>query len=335
MQDSIWNDVYMRKNFQDTGKIPADGGWTQSPDIIPNGLGVMENPVSTLTGNWNGPDVGKQTVLYQPNYFYVRGKNLAPSGTNAKFELYYCPSHLFLFPSLWKDNQMKTSAGQTYIQAAAEKSGDIMVPNQPFTYIPNDTEHHCLISRVITEQNPNPLPEDGDIADMNALATYIQNHPNMAWRNVELVQQDIPTFNRTFNVTTGTTQCQVMIFLECLNVKGSSVCFSCGTPIPSGPDAGKAITLTKTIVTQDSMSLGTQIFTLPANFSTTITYSYFCNPPVQKGWQVNFHAVLLINPTDRLFRTSKPLHQFGVDRSLISNGLEYGIRLGSIFTVGK
>lgn len=335
MSNTIWNDVYMRKNFQDSGVIPSNGGWTNSPDIIPNGTNLISDPVNTLTNNWNGPDVGKATVLYQPNYFYVRAKNLSAVATMAKMELFYCPSHLFLFPSLWRDNQLLTSDGQTFVQASAANAGDVMVPNQPFTLIPTDTEHHCLISRVITGQHPNPLPQDGDIPNMDALATYIQNNPNMAWRNVELITKDIPTFNRTFHVETGNEDCQIMIFLECKNIKGSSVSFSCGTPIPSGPDVGKTISLSETQVTQDSMSLGTQIFSIPKNFSATINYSYFNKTPVQKGWEVNFHAVLMVSQASDLHATATPISELGNGHPLVANSMEKGVLVGSIFTIGN
>lgn len=341
MADNQWNDVYMRKNFQDVGNIPSQGGWTCSPDIIPNGTDLINDPVTTLTANWNGPDAGKQTVFEQQNYFYVRGKNLSQSSTTAKFELYYCPSNLFLYPSLWKDHQMKTSSGLTQVSAAAPEAGSIMVPNEPFAYIPENEIHSCLIGRVITDAHPNPIPEDGTITTMDQLAAYIQSTPNMAWRNVDLVDQDIPVFNRIFDIDVGAADGQVMVFLECINVAGSSVSFSSGTPIPSGPDKGKYIAISKTKVNQDSMSIGTQIFTLPAGFKTTVSYSYFNDgAPVKTGWQVNFHAILITSSSNELFLTAKPLHEFLADKDfaktlMAQTGMEKGISLGSIYTMSK
>jgi hypothetical protein len=335
MSDTIWNDVYMRKNFQDRGEIPSEGGWACSPDIIPNGIELIADPVDALTKNWNGPDIAKTIVLSQPNYFYVRAKNLSAVGTITKIELYYCPSNLFLYPSLWTNNQLCTNTGQNSVQVNASNAEDIMVPNEPFTFIPSDSEQICLISRVMTGQHPNPLPQEGVISDMKSLAAYIQNHPNIAWRNVQVFKNDLPVFNRMFHIETGDEAGQVILFLECKNIKGSTVSFSSGTPIPCGPDAGKNIALNKTQVTQDFMSLGTQILSLPKNFTTTIVYSYFSNGIVPEDCEINFHAVLLIDEADNLHANATPLNEFGIEHPYLTNSLQRGICIGTIHTIGK
>jgi hypothetical protein len=336
-----WNDVYMRDNFNDSGQVPCpDPGWTSSPDIIPNGVNLLPDPVTYLKDNWN-KDVGKSTVLNQQNYFYVRGKNLFNGAQEGTFKVYYCPQHLFLFPSLWSEAQLKTSSGNDSVSASVQKEGDLVIPNEPFTLPPSaSTEHHCMIAQVITTEHPNPLPAAGSIADMNALAKFILDHPNWVWRNITLVQGDIPTFTHYFGLESGTKDSQIMFQLECKNVTpGSFVAFSCGTPIPSGPDKGTLIELAKTEVTQPNIAMGTITLNIPKNFNTKISYSYWAKTPVQQGWKVSFKAFVIQNPGDQLYDHSlaKPLTEFGLkkDQMPISSGLPKAILIGSVHTQGQ
>jgi len=332
---TIYNDVYMRNHLGDTGQTPSSGAWTRSPDIIPNGTALIQDPVTTLTKTYNS-DIGKPTSLSNQNYFYVRGKNLSPGPKTAKFELYYCPRHLFLFPSLWTKNQLLTSDGQTQVSASAPAANDIIVPDQPFTNIPIHQEHHCLIGRVITDEHPNPLPDN--VTDNNALAAYILDNPSMSWRNVVLVQQDIPTFTNSFFLNVGDADCRVLLGLRCNNITpGSSVAFSCGTPIPSGPDKGKLIELVKTKVTQPSMFLGQEEFNFPAGYKSNVSYSYWANPPIQQHWDVTFEAITIYDNAHPLYSRAKRFTEIGYTKERFGpdGGLLKGIITGQCSTSGR
>ncbi len=332
---TIYNDVYMRDHLGDTGQIPASGAWTCSPDIIPNGTALIQNPVNTLTETYNS-DIGKPTSLMNQNYFYVRGKNLSPGPQTAKFELYYCPQHLFLFPSFWMENQLSTSDGQKQISASVPAANDIVVPDQPFTNLPVSQEHHCLIGRVITDKHPNPLP--ANITDMTALSKYILDNPNMSWRNVVLVQKDIPTFTHYFDLDVGNADCRILLGIRCNNITvGSSVAFSCGTPIPSGPHQGKYIELVETKVTQPDMFLGQEEFYFPAGYKSNISYSYWAKEPILEKWDVHFEAIQILDQAHPLYSRAKCFTELGYpERQLgADGGLLKGIIAGQCSTCGK
>ena len=332
---TTYNDVYMRDHLGDTGQIPASGAWTCSPDIIPNGTELIQDPVTTLTKTYDS-DVGKPTSLNNQNYFYVRGKNLSTGPQTAKFELYYCPQHLFLFPSFWMENQLLTSDGQKQVSASAPAAYDIIVPDQPFTNVPTSQEHHCLIGRVITNEHPNPLPVN--ITDMDALSKYILDSPNMSWRNVVLVQKDIPTFTHYFDLDVGDAECRVLLGIRCNNITvGSSVAFSCGTPIPSGPDKGKYIELVKTAVSQPNIFLGQEEFNFPAGYRSNVSYSYWAKAPIQEGWVVNFEAIQIFDNSHPLYSRAKCLTELGYPEKRLDadGGLLKGIRVGQCSTNGK
>jgi hypothetical protein len=329
---TMYDDVYMRDSLSDQGMVPASGAWTKSPDIIPNGTVLIQDPVKTLTDSWNS-DVGQPTTLNQQNYFYVRAKNLSDGAATATLKLYYCPQHLFLFPGLWVENLMATSDGKTEVSASAGKKGDILVPDRPFTNVPISQEHHCLIGQVITNAHPNPVPMN--ISDMGALAQYILSHPNMAWRNVVLVQKDIPTFTHYFNLDTGDEGGEVLMGVSCKNITvGSSVAFSCGTPIPSGQDKGKLIELVKTPVPQSDIFMGQEQYYLPANFKTKISYSYWAKPPIQEGWDVHFEAFYIVEPSHELYKYAATLSELGYPGAR-DGGIGKLIRIGQCSTSGR
>jgi hypothetical protein len=332
----MYNDIFLRSNLASVGLTPQTGAWTQSPDIIPNGTEVLGDPVTSLTASY-GSDVGRPTVMNQQNYFYIRGKNLFAGASTGTFELYYCPQNLFLFPELWVDNQLKTSSGATQVTASVAAQNDIVVPQTAFTNLPISDVHHCLIGRVITSAHPNPLPEAGSISDMNALAAFILDHPGFCWRNVVLVDRSLPTFTHQFNLDTGATGGKVLMGISCKDITpGSSVAFSCGDPIPSGPDKGKVIQLVQTTVPQPDVFLGQQSLDLPANFKTNVSYSYWANTPIQKGWTAEFSAILITEQAHPLRRRARPVTDFGFSPSFTeAGGIQHGIRLGSCSTVAK
>ena len=336
MSQTMYDDVYVRCNLQGTGMYPETGVWTQSPDIVPNGTEVLEDPISYLTDSYSR-DIGKETVMNQQNYYYIRGKNLFDGAKTAKFELYYCPSNIFLYPSLWVKNQLTTSAGEKQVSASADKKDDILVPVNAFTNLPESSVHCCMIGRVITDTHPNPLPEDGTITNVDDLAKFMLDTPGFCWRNVVLVDKDIPTFTNSFVFDTGNAGGKILMGINCKNITpGSFVAFSCGDPIPSGPDKGKVIQLVKTEVTQPDMFLGQMTLNVPAGFKTNVSYSYWSKFPVQKDWEAEFSAILVTDSNHALYARSRPVHEYGFNKQFDElGGISRGVRLGACSTIGK
>lgn len=343
-----WTDLIVRKSLTDTGLVPFPGGtWTNSPDIIPYGTTVVGDPQATFgTPAAYAQDLGRNTVFEQQNYFYMRTKNLLDGAETGSLSLYYCPQNLFLFPSLWNKNLLATSSGKTSLDIRAETTNDIVVSPEPFTYVPTNQIHSCLIGRVVTPNNPNPLPEDGDFPTMADLATYIVNHPNMAWRNVVLVDAAVPTKTDVFQIDTTPmekdTTAEFLIGISFTNLSvGSQLAFSAGTPIPSGPDKGKVIQLTPTPVSQPDGSLGTSYLTIPAGYKTNVSFTYWANPPVLKGWTVRFYAIQIIDEHHAAAKFAKPIHELDIGLDAhhplvrLGRGMSKGVRVGDVSLIGK
>lgn len=250
---------------------------------------------------------------------------------------------------MWVKNQMKTSSGKTAVPLTFAGTNDIAVVGEPFTYTPISEEHSCLIAQVVTPNNPNPLPADGTFGTMDQLAQYIVTHPDMGWRNVVLVDAAIPTFINTFSIDTTSlaagTSGTFLIGMSYTNLTvGSQLAFSAGTPIPSGPDAGKVLALVQTAVTMTSGSLGTSYVTIPAGYQTTVSFSYFASGTVQPGWSVKFYALMIVPGSNAaLAQHATPIHEMGIPGldqthpllALNDGGITKAIKVGDCSLIGQ
>jgi len=327
-----WNDLLLRKDLSDSGNYPFQGGWTMSPDIIPNGTAVSADPNAEFGGAANyGKDQGKQTKEYEQNYFYMRTKNLAASAEEGDLYLYYCPQSLFLFPAVWSDHQLSTIGNKESVHVKTAKTDDIAVTTEPFKYTPTSAEHACLIGRVTTTKNPNPLPKNSEITTWDQLGKYLCNHPNMAWRNIDLVPSATPTFTRYFTIdSTSISEKETAQFLIAVSYKnlvvGSELAFSAESAIPSGPDRGKVLQLVKTPVLQSSGSIGDCFAILPGGWKTTVTYRFWAKDP-GTDWEITFFAARIKAPGANVAYAElfKPLHLLGIP------GIDKGHHLLSLF----
>jgi hypothetical protein len=341
----LYNDLYMRANLNDQGLIPRTGSLSCSPDIIPWGTSPVSDPVTFFTNNFS-QDVGKDVSASQLNYFYVRGKNLAQAAASGKISIYYSQASLLLWPNLWSKNSLKTAGGSSEISVSAAESGDIFVAQDPFTWIPVPPppgDHYCMVSRVVTDSHPNPIPSPGSIQDF---AAWISTSPGFAWRNINVVSTNVPTFTDTMYYEQGDADGEVTFLLRCTNVpKGASVALTCGTPGPV-----PLIDVPQTTVTNSESFVVGVTCRVPAGFISTITYSYWANgtnPP--PGWKLECEAIYITDSSDKaLHRIARPVVEFGlndhntfcVNSSWIhskksSSGKKRGIRIGNCSTIGN
>ncbi|HWZ16074.1 MAG TPA: hypothetical protein VNW95_12620 [Mucilaginibacter sp.] len=320
---TTYNDLFLRDNLGDTGSVPATGAISSSPDIIPYGQSPVTDPATFFTGNY-GSDVGKDLVARAQNYIYMRAKNLAAGAETGSFSLYYSPASLLLYPSLWQSNILATSDGATSVPVAAANAGDIVVGTNPFTWQPQmiSGDHYCLIGRIVTPNNPNPIPQTGAINDF---ANYIANNRGMGWRNVTVVDNGSPTFTQSVNYEQGTQGGPMSVIITCTNVPvGASVSFSCGTTGPNPP-----INLPQTTVTNSGSFVVGVSTNIPANFVSNISYSYWANNTTPlPGWNITLTVVYFVNSTNELFKHALSFKKLGLPerehRKMLNNSIGIG-----------
>lgn len=337
MADEQWDDLYFRHNFQDTGKYPTSGSLSASPDIIPLGQNPISDPKYLIADeNWD-KDYGSSTNASQANYIYLRGRNLGQAETEGRVYLYYSPGSLLLWPTDpldpnkgWARRPLSTSFGENF-QVVRPKGGERFVTKEGFLWVPEPiyNDHYCLVGRVSTERDPNPIPEVGTLTDF---AKYISEHPNMAWRNVVTINPAHPVTTTRVNYSQGSEGGEVYLILRCDNVpNGSRVEFSSGTP---GPDPMiKMSGIVQNTDTSAGPRYSLTLFTnIPDNWTSDVAYTWFSEGKVPlPGMKIWLDAVM---PADVdhpvLGRYVRPLTELGVAPEAIPQaGPRTGLKLGS------
>lgn len=217
-----YNDIYMRATLTDEGNIPRSGSMCHSPDIIPNGQDSLPEFQQYLKDTW-GMDLDKPLTSGFYNYIYVRGKNLANKAQNGEIFLYYSPASLLLWPHTWKNNIIKTSKGNNNVNVSANTVNDIVVGDDAFLWDtpgnPKD-DHYCLVSRVVTSDNPNNLP-DG-MESLGDFGEWVANNPAIGWRNVTIIDKDKPDWKQNVEVKgdwTGNEKTQnIHVIIDCTKI---------------------------------------------------------------------------------------------------------------------
>lgn len=188
-------DVLMRDYFHDTGAVPTNGWVSESPDIIPYGGDLLSFGEAVRT--YNGPDdLGKPVVQDGTNNIYVRAKSLYRGTESGTVSLYYCPSSLFLDPSQWRKNQLKTADGDTSVKLVNRDGntrfshGDILLGQEAFYLTGLQPGHHyCLIAVVNTDHTKVNIPPS--FANIGQFISWVAGTPGVAWRNINLVPNTV------------------------------------------------------------------------------------------------------------------------------------------------
>lgn len=306
-----YDDIFLRADFGDTGSVPATGLLSTSPDIIPSGIAPIADPVKVFTDNYaNTGANGKDLVANAQNYVYMRGKNLHNGPESGTLQLYYSPASLLLYPNLWSQNQLKTSAGKATVPVSAKNLGDIVVGQDPFTWvpqIPSSGDHYCLIGRVVTPSHPNPIPPIGNISDF---ASYIAHNRGMGWRNVVVVDKGSPTFTNSIGYNQGEMGGNMYVAIKGISVpKGAEVTFSCGD---SGPSPLINMTTPPFTATGADFLVGLPT-RIPANFASNISYSYTaCGTTPPPGWSVSIVVFFFAPPGHDAYARGISPHKLGI-----------------------
>jgi len=195
---TVYNDLYIRDNFGDTGVIPSTGNPYQSPDIIPYQNGTLD--WNTANSTYNGPDIGKAIINNGVNNIYVRAKNLNTVPGAGTTNLYYANASLFLLPKTWTPI---TSAGGVKALPLADGSGGTSIaaggialsnPSFLLTGLPPGP-HYCLIAVIQTTAHPITIP--ASFSTNSAFSDWVQNNPAVGWRNISYAPNSQVQVSRT------------------------------------------------------------------------------------------------------------------------------------------
>ena len=334
-----WTDFYFRHNFADLGCYPTAGSLSHAPDIIPAGTSPVADPKFYIEDAQWDKDLGGNTFAQLPNYIYLRGKNLGTAATDGSLFCYFSPARLLLWPvdptdpnKGWSKTPMKTSKGASSYSLTAVGAGKRFVSEDPFLWIaePLAGDHYCLISRVVTLANPNPIPAIGDIT---SFGKYISEHPNMAWRNVSTINPSEPISSRTVEYSQGDKGGETIVTVVAEKAPlGSQISFTAGTTTGTSPPLSKPPETIGNII-KYTIAVTSDIV---ANYTSLLTYSWYSKGKTPlPGMKISVSAVLPVDSSSELFDRACDLRELDVPADVIdrvkANGVvpKRGIRLGS------
>jgi len=312
-----YDDLFIRSGLSDTGVVPYPNSPFCSPDIIPYGSQPVQHPKDTFANF--GQDFGVNIRLREDNYIYARGLNNAPGAASGKAYLYYADGSMILWPKMWAQHPILTDQKKDYIDISSGATGQNWIADTPFRWRPETApnDHFCIISRVETAAHPNPIP---DIIKISDLAAFLCNNRGFAWRNVTTVMGSPPELNVPVLYEQGPEAHYMYVILECSKLPiGSSIAFTCGTP---GPEP--LLTLQKTNITTYPNFFAGVMSTVPAGFTSYVTYSFWSNNlPVPADASIGLKAVYLTS-------TGHPLHEAALPLESIrgTQGFDVGATVG-------
>jgi hypothetical protein len=324
---AMWNDLLLRLNLSDDGTYPNRPGVPcASPDIIPYGVAPIDGWQTFFAGNY-AADVGKNPSVNQDNFVYARAKNLSANSATGDFYGYWSPASILMWPKQWSGNVMQTNQGDKFVTFPLTPPDGIAVCSEPLKWNPRPigpNDHYCLVGRVSTESHPNPIP---DVTRLPDFAQYIRDNPNMCWRNVALIDANMPTtvFNVGYDQGDQGGQMIVQIQGTAMPVAGpgqtpAQVAFNCSTPGPQ-----PLMLLNPTPITGTSQDFGITT-NVAANFQAPVTISFWNNGnlPLDDNFDLTFQWYLVPStktPNELLLHEqgyTEPAEEMGLSAELVS-----------------
>lgn len=315
-------DIYVRADFTDTGIVPRPmAGLSASPDIIPQGSSALADPTTLISdANWN-TDLGQDVTASQPNYIYMRGQNLAAASRAGQMWLYWSQASLLMWPYYptdptrgWATQNMVTAGGNQSSPISGD-AGARVVTTDPFYWnpeLPPNGDHYCLVGRVVTPEDSNPIPQD--IFTTEQFSQYIGSQVNVCWRNVVTVPANTPAVVTVkVHYAQGALEGDIIFQLACTNIPvGAIISFTCGAPGPK-----PLIQMGATTVSNAAQASGI-VCKVPANFVGDIYYTYDPNGTVPTGpIELVMQALNVVPPVSAVYNLSSPMEEMAIARELI------------------
>lgn len=308
-----YGDLFMRPNLTSPlGQVPSVGPVTSCPDIIPAGTTPTANYQTVYaTSQSYASDPGGSVFLGQNNYIYVRARNNWNGAETGQISLYYVPAQVINWPSQWANNKLLTDQGQSFTTVSAAAQGDVVVGANVFQWIPQPpppgSDHYCLISQIVTPNNPNPIPGQTTPMTYEDMANIVANDLGFGWRNVVLVSGNPPTWVYQTQLTVPTTVSAevVHVYLACNNMPvGGAMSFTAST----SQGSSQLVAIPQTSISDPNQISGLTV-TLQPGYSASISVNYWANGTTPtSGANIALEASIESGGNANLAALAQPAH---------------------------
>lgn len=186
--------LLIRDDLNDIGQTPSRGSYCSSPDLIVHTQ--VANPQTFFTQNY-AQDVNERLKTGSAsNFIYTRCKNMSKQPKQAFFHLYASTSSLFMTPSIWKKNLIKSHDGKEYV------SSDLIQPNQigvgkiPFVFDAKGSHNYCHVGYVTDAADKQPDIPDS-FPSYDAFCVWIKSNTHICLRNFRIFSTTSPSYEQT------------------------------------------------------------------------------------------------------------------------------------------
>lgn len=189
------SDVYTRDHVGDSGE-PHTGSISASPDVIVRAEPNPNPSAFSGTATINSNTLGSTVTDGQDHFVYVRALNRGAPATGVMADVYYSPPTTLQSPALW--TYIGTTPSGTNVPSdTTPLSITVLDPiSWPIANLPPDDDgftHYCFIATIWSDDDPNPMPEPANLADLllldiNDFYQLIRNNNNITWRNFNVVE---------------------------------------------------------------------------------------------------------------------------------------------------
>lgn len=338
-----FNNLYLRPNLANTGTTPVAGSTCSSPDICIAGTKPISNYQSVLkSADSYASIVDNGIAANMENFIYLRAKNNMDEATSTDAFLYYAEASCIQWPSKWKNNGIPTDISDkdfgNIIQNVPSKG--IGVTERPFIWRapsnPPTNDHYCLIARLTSDVDPNPMPNLNRSLDIAAL---IRDNLRWSQRNVTMMKNDLPvtSFEYVLDIPPDTAD-ESSIYQTCVTpilLKGCEIELTCSVT----DSDGKPISIPRTEITKDDQIGYFSKNRLERGFRGLIIV-YIYNPkslPIPTGSGVDIDAQYLASSSEISIAESrgildtvyhKHLSSLRLDSTTITHVLKIGGYVG-------
>jgi hypothetical protein len=159
--------------------------YCSSPDLICHSQ--IKDPGTYFVDNYNKDVNEAANSRSKTNALYVRGKNLGGSALSGRVSVYRASASLFMTPSIWRNNRLKTAPDsdgrqQDYVSFSAS-ANSVAVCDSPLV-LDGREQYFCLVG-IASDNNGPVVPED--FATYDAFVKWVTNSQGVCVRNLNIV----------------------------------------------------------------------------------------------------------------------------------------------------
>ncbi len=177
------NSLLFRETLNDTGVIPTAGSIYSSPDIISH-VQVADHK-NFFKNNYATDPNQRVNMGTTNNFIYTRVKNLQETTepVTGYLALYKANSSLFMRPSIWRDNPLRTVNNALYSTLTSSTPGEVVVSNDIFLLSGLQNNLFCMVG-IVSGEKQLTIPED--FSSYDNFAYWLRMNQSVCVRNLSL-----------------------------------------------------------------------------------------------------------------------------------------------------